>query len=165
MCCLQVILSVAEHHSNLVPWQLVAQRTGAVLKHVQLTQDTQELDMQVGGSMCTAARLYHDCAACTLVVSCCVAYACSEEDAVSTSKCSGKNPAYKRYIVETAVPALDPRPPTSLQNSVLLVTLPVRLHAASVQACAQHNRLLRAPHGATGPSHDAQHTFQAWTWL
>ncbi|KAF8071197.1 NFS2 [Scenedesmus sp. PABB004] len=41
----EVILSVAEHHSNLVPWQMVAQRTGAVLKHVGLTQDTQELDM------------------------------------------------------------------------------------------------------------------------
>lgn len=43
----QVILSVAEHHSNLVPWQMVAQKTGAVLKHVRLTPDTQELDMQV----------------------------------------------------------------------------------------------------------------------
>jgi selenocysteine lyase/cysteine desulfurase len=30
-----------EHHSNLVPWQFVAQRTGAVLKFVELT-DTQE---------------------------------------------------------------------------------------------------------------------------
>ncbi|MEM1252439.1 MAG: SufS family cysteine desulfurase [Cyanobacteria bacterium P01_H01_bin.21] len=39
----EVILSVMEHHSNLVPWQLVAQRTGAVLKHVQLTE-TQEFD-------------------------------------------------------------------------------------------------------------------------
>lgn len=46
---MQVILSVAEHHSNLVPWQMVAQKTGAVLKHVRLTPGTQELDMQVGG--------------------------------------------------------------------------------------------------------------------
>ena len=43
----QIILSVAEHHSNLVPWQLVAQKTGAVLRHVNLTPDNQELDMQV----------------------------------------------------------------------------------------------------------------------
>jgi len=43
----QVLLSVAEHHSNLIPWQLVAQRTGAVLRHVPLTKDTQELDMKV----------------------------------------------------------------------------------------------------------------------
>jgi hypothetical protein len=48
---LQIILSVAEHHSNLVPWQLVAQKTGAVLKHVRLT-DSQELDMQVGRGGC-----------------------------------------------------------------------------------------------------------------
>lgn len=47
MCVVQIILSVAEHHSNLVPWQMVAQKTGAVLKHVRLTPDTQELDMQV----------------------------------------------------------------------------------------------------------------------
>ncbi len=40
----EVILSVMEHHSNLVPWQLVAQRTGAVLKHVQLTE-THEFDL------------------------------------------------------------------------------------------------------------------------
>jgi cysteine desulfurase/selenocysteine lyase len=40
----EIILSVMEHHSNLVPWQFVAQRTGAVLKHVKLT-DTQEFDL------------------------------------------------------------------------------------------------------------------------
>jgi hypothetical protein len=45
---LQIILSVAEHHSNLVPWQLIAQKTGAVIKHVKLTKDSQELDLQVG---------------------------------------------------------------------------------------------------------------------
>lgn len=39
----EIILSVMEHHSNLVPWQLVAQRTGAVLKFVELT-DTEEFD-------------------------------------------------------------------------------------------------------------------------
>ena len=40
----EIILSVMEHHSNLVPWQLVAQRTGAVLKPVGLTE-TQELNI------------------------------------------------------------------------------------------------------------------------
>ena len=28
----EIILSEMEHHSNLVPWQMAAQRTGAVLK-------------------------------------------------------------------------------------------------------------------------------------
>ncbi len=32
----------------MVPWQLVAARTGAVLKHVNLTPNGQEIDMKVG---------------------------------------------------------------------------------------------------------------------
>jgi cysteine desulfurase/selenocysteine lyase len=40
----EIILSVMEHHSNLVPWQMLAQRSGAVLKFVGLT-DTQEFDL------------------------------------------------------------------------------------------------------------------------
>lgn len=43
----QILCSVAEHHSNLVPWQLVAQRTGATLRHVPIREDTQEIDMEV----------------------------------------------------------------------------------------------------------------------
>lgn len=37
----EIILSVMEHHSNLVPWQMVAQSTGAVLKFVQITPSMQ----------------------------------------------------------------------------------------------------------------------------
>ncbi|NEQ75884.1 MAG: SufS family cysteine desulfurase [Okeania sp. SIO2C9] len=33
----EIIVSVMEHHSNFVPWQMVAQKTGAVLKFVELT--------------------------------------------------------------------------------------------------------------------------------
>jgi cysteine desulfurase / selenocysteine lyase len=40
----EIILSVMEHHSNLIPWQLLAQRTGAVLKFVELTE-TQEFNL------------------------------------------------------------------------------------------------------------------------
>jgi len=32
----EIILTVMEHHSNLIPWQFVAQKTGAVLKFVEL---------------------------------------------------------------------------------------------------------------------------------
>ncbi len=35
----EIILSVMEHHSNIIPWQLIAQKTGAVLKYVGLTPD------------------------------------------------------------------------------------------------------------------------------
>uniref|UniRef100_UPI0037C90C44 SufS family cysteine desulfurase n=1 Tax=Phormidesmis priestleyi TaxID=268141 RepID=UPI0037C90C44 len=41
----EIILSVMEHHSNLIPWQMLAQRTGAVLKFVGLT-DTEEFDFE-----------------------------------------------------------------------------------------------------------------------
>lgn len=41
----EIILSVMEHHSNLVPWQLIAKQTGAVLKFVELTE-TEELDLE-----------------------------------------------------------------------------------------------------------------------
>jgi cysteine desulfurase/selenocysteine lyase len=40
----EVLLSVMEHHSNLVPWQLLAQRTGCVLRHAGVT-DSGELDL------------------------------------------------------------------------------------------------------------------------
>jgi cysteine desulfurase/selenocysteine lyase len=41
----EVLLSVMEHHSNLVPWQQLAQRTGCVLRHVGLTPSG-ELDLE-----------------------------------------------------------------------------------------------------------------------
>ncbi len=37
----EIVLSAAEHHSNLVPWQLAAQRTGAVLRFIELNDDQQ----------------------------------------------------------------------------------------------------------------------------
>ena len=41
----EIILSVMEHHSNIVPWQIIAQRTGAVLKYIQLNeQETLDLE-------------------------------------------------------------------------------------------------------------------------
>ena len=41
----EIITSVMEHHSNIVPWQMIAQRTGAVLKHIGLTQE-ETLDLE-----------------------------------------------------------------------------------------------------------------------
>lgn len=41
----EIILSVAEHHANLVPWQMLAKRTGAVLRHAGLN-NMQEIDEQ-----------------------------------------------------------------------------------------------------------------------
>ena len=35
----EIVITVAEHHSNIVPWQLLAQRTGAVLRWFDITED------------------------------------------------------------------------------------------------------------------------------
>ncbi len=41
----EIILSVMEHHSNIVPWQIIAQRTGAVIKYIQLNEQ-EYLDLE-----------------------------------------------------------------------------------------------------------------------
>ncbi|MBS3965983.1 MAG: cysteine desulfurase [Truepera sp.] len=41
----EIIVSEAEHHANLIPWQLIAERTGAVIKAVRLTPE-QRLDLE-----------------------------------------------------------------------------------------------------------------------
>jgi cysteine desulfurase/selenocysteine lyase len=35
----ELLLTVMEHHSNLVPWQQLAERTGCILRHVPITDD------------------------------------------------------------------------------------------------------------------------------
>lgn len=35
----EIVISVMEHHSNIVPWQLLAQRTGAILRWFDITPD------------------------------------------------------------------------------------------------------------------------------
>ena len=41
----EIILSVMEHHSNIVPWQIIAQKTGAIIKYVELTE-TEEFNLE-----------------------------------------------------------------------------------------------------------------------
>lgn len=41
----EIVTTVAEHHANLIPWQELAARTGAVLRHIPVRDDgTLELD-------------------------------------------------------------------------------------------------------------------------
>jgi cysteine desulfurase/selenocysteine lyase len=48
----EILLSVIEHHSNLVPWQFVAQATGATLRYLTLADDG-TLDLSDLGSLLT----------------------------------------------------------------------------------------------------------------
>lgn len=46
----EIIVSALEHHSNIVPWQMLCERTGAVLKVIPMNQDG-ELLMDAYGSL------------------------------------------------------------------------------------------------------------------
>lgn len=51
----RILLSTLEHHSNIVPWQLVAQRTGAVIDVCPLTEDGR-IDLDAAEAMLTPAH-------------------------------------------------------------------------------------------------------------
>jgi cysteine desulfurase/selenocysteine lyase len=48
----EIVLSIAEHHSNMIPWQLLARETGAVLRYVDIDDEgrlrVDELDSMIG---------------------------------------------------------------------------------------------------------------------
>ncbi|MGZ8344945.1 MAG: SufS family cysteine desulfurase [Allosphingosinicella sp.] len=49
----RIMLSMLEHHSNIVPWQLIAERTGAVIDVAPLTEDGR-IDLDAMAGMLTA---------------------------------------------------------------------------------------------------------------
>ncbi len=51
----RILLSTLEHHSNIVPWQLVAERVGASIDVVPLTTD-QRIDLDAMAAMITPAH-------------------------------------------------------------------------------------------------------------
>lgn len=51
----RILLSTLEHHSNIVPWQMLAQRTGAVIDVCPLTADGR-IDLDAAAAMLTPAH-------------------------------------------------------------------------------------------------------------
>lgn len=49
----EIIISEMEHHSNIVPWHLLAEQTGAILKVIPVS-DSGELDLQVYETLFTS---------------------------------------------------------------------------------------------------------------
>jgi cysteine desulfurase / selenocysteine lyase len=49
----EIILSVMEHHSNLIPWRMIAEKTGAVIRYVELT-DEEGFDLEQYKSLLSA---------------------------------------------------------------------------------------------------------------
>src|SRR3989449_8859414 len=55
----QILLTEMEHHSNLVPWQLLAERTGAKLVYLPVTGDEGLLDMsKLDGVLTKEVKLF-----------------------------------------------------------------------------------------------------------
>ena len=52
-----ILLTELEHHSNLVPWQLLAQRTGAKLRFIPVTGDEGTLDLSDFDGQLEGAKL------------------------------------------------------------------------------------------------------------
>jgi cysteine desulfurase / selenocysteine lyase len=48
-----MLLTEVEHHSNLVPWQILAQKTGSKISYIPVTGDTGELDLSKLDSLLT----------------------------------------------------------------------------------------------------------------
>jgi len=48
----EIVLSVMEHHSNIVPWQMLAMETGAVIRYIDM-QDDGSLDMDQADELIT----------------------------------------------------------------------------------------------------------------
>ncbi|XP_015076592.1 cysteine desulfurase 1, chloroplastic [Solanum pennellii] len=53
----EIITTIAEHHSAIVPWQIVAQKTGAVLRFVNLTEDEVPDVGQLRDSLSSSTKL------------------------------------------------------------------------------------------------------------
>lgn len=53
----EIVISVAEHHSNLVPWQRVAKATGAVLKYMYLDDSGRITDEEIEKKIGSNTRL------------------------------------------------------------------------------------------------------------
>ncbi len=49
-----ILLTEAEHHSNIVPWQLLAQKTGAKVAYIPVTGDEGTLDLSTLDSLLTS---------------------------------------------------------------------------------------------------------------
>jgi cysteine desulfurase / selenocysteine lyase len=53
----EILLTVVEHHSNLVPWQLVAQRTGARIRFLDIDADGRLKLDELGGALSRQTRV------------------------------------------------------------------------------------------------------------
>ena len=53
----EILITIAEHHSNLVPWQRVAQATGATLNYIYLAADGNLSDAEISAKLTRRTKI------------------------------------------------------------------------------------------------------------
>lgn len=53
----EIVLSIMEHHSNLVPWQMVAKKTGAILKYMYINENYEISDEEIEGKITPKTKI------------------------------------------------------------------------------------------------------------
>ena len=53
----EIVISIMEHHSNLVPWQMVAKRTGAKLKFMYINENFEISDEEIENKITDKTRI------------------------------------------------------------------------------------------------------------
>ena len=53
----EIVVSITEHHSNILPWQMAAQKTGAALRYLDCEQDGSFTDETIAGTITEKTRL------------------------------------------------------------------------------------------------------------
>ena len=54
----EILITIAEHHSNLVPWQMVAKNTGATLKYVYLDKDCNFSENEIKSKLTNRTKIF-----------------------------------------------------------------------------------------------------------
>ena len=53
----EIVLSIMEHHSNLVPWQMVAKKTGAVLKYMYINENFELTEEEIENKITSRTKV------------------------------------------------------------------------------------------------------------
>lgn len=54
----EILITIAEHHSNLVPWQMVAKNTGAILKYIYLEKDCNLSEKDIAEKFTSRTKIF-----------------------------------------------------------------------------------------------------------
>lgn len=53
----EILITISEHHSNLVPWQMVAKKTGATLNYIYLARDGNLSDAEISAKLTRRTKI------------------------------------------------------------------------------------------------------------